>query len=85
MWTGRADASRRALIVWETLCLQKCAGGINIIDLEKWNVAAIIKFLWALTCKADKLWVRWVHSYYIKDKGIQDCNWVLPECWLMFH
>ena len=66
MWTGRADASRRALIAWETLCLPKCAGGINIIDLEKWNVAAIIKFLWALTCKADKMWAC-SSKYLFKD------------------
>lgn len=33
-----------------------------------WNKVAIGKLLWAWEFKKDKLWVQWVHAYYLKGK-----------------
>lgn len=35
-----------------------------------WNKAEILKHLWALTMKKNALWIKWTHSYYIKNKDI---------------
>lgn len=48
---------KRALVAWEKLCTPRNAGGLNIRQLEFWNKAAIVKHLWALSSKADKLWI----------------------------
>lgn len=47
-----------------------------------------MKLLWALTFKADSLWVKWVHAYYVKRQDLGDmcaptkCSWVLKK---IFH
>lgn len=38
------------------------------MDIETWNKATILKMLWNLANKKDKLWVIWVHAYFIKGK-----------------
>nr|XP_016491957.1 PREDICTED: uncharacterized protein LOC107811523 [Nicotiana tabacum] len=74
LWTG-AKEENRALLAWDTLCHPKSAGGLNFIDIEKWNKAAICKQLWNLSKKQeDTLWVIWVHAYYWKGGSIWNAN-----------
>lgn len=42
--------------------------------LADWNKAAMAKHLWAIALKADTLWIKWIHSYLIKDQ----CMWTMP-------
>lgn len=51
LWTGDINASRRALVAWDKLCLSKFVGSWNIINLTLWNKAAIRKLLWCLAQK----------------------------------
>ncbi|CAL0313865.1 unnamed protein product [Lupinus luteus] len=43
----------------------------------------MIKLLWNLAAKPNKLWVRWVHTYYLKGSMIEEyqpkttCSWIL--------
>ncbi|WMV43036.1 hypothetical protein MTR67_036421 [Solanum verrucosum] len=39
---------------------------MNLINIRLWNQAAIAKTCWDLFQKTDKLWIRWIHSFYIK-------------------
>lgn len=39
-----------------------------------WNKAAIAKHFWALANKQDRLWIRWIHAYYVKHHDV----WHLP-------
>ena len=66
LWTGKLSPSKKALVAWQHLSLPKVSEGWNIILITLWNMVAITKLLWDLANKADKLWVRWVHTYYIK-------------------
>lgn len=74
LWTGSSAASRKALVAWDYLCLPKSSGGWNITCMKTWNIAAICKLLWNLAQKKDKVWVRWVHAYYIKGKDLTLLN-----------
>ncbi|XP_070007628.1 uncharacterized protein LOC142165365 [Nicotiana tabacum] len=67
---GLVVTSHRAPIAWETLCKPETAGGLNIIDYERWNKAALTKLLWAIMSKKDKLWIKWIHCHYMKKKDI---------------
>ncbi|XP_021837124.1 uncharacterized protein [Spinacia oleracea] len=67
-WTGGDSNSRRAPVAWDQMCLPKVCGGWNLKDLTIWNKAAVIKHCWALSLKQDRLWIKWVHIYYIKQK-----------------
>lgn len=63
--------SRRSLVAWEILSLLKSAG-LNILDVYKGNQAALDKLLWNMCMKKDTLWIRWIHSYYVKGHGVGD-------------
>ncbi|XP_021771499.1 uncharacterized protein LOC110735620 [Chenopodium quinoa] len=41
---------------------------MGIRDCERWNKAALGKYVWKVAAKEDSLWVRWVHSVYLKGK-----------------
>ena len=77
LWTGQGEKSRKAPVAWETICLPKGCGGWNIKNLAIWNKVAIGKHLWALSQKQDKLWIRWLHVYYIKQQDV--LNMAVPN------
>ncbi|XP_019263748.1 PREDICTED: uncharacterized protein LOC109241462 [Nicotiana attenuata] len=83
LWTGSNAISRKALIAWDKICQPKTTGGLNIINMRVWNKAAIIKQLWALAMKKDALWIKWTHSYYIKNKDIAEINTSRTTAWVI--
>uniref|UniRef100_M1A0M8 Reverse transcriptase n=1 Tax=Solanum tuberosum TaxID=4113 RepID=M1A0M8_SOLTU len=55
VWTGANTISKKALIAWDKICAPKAAGGLNLINMDLWNKAAIAKNYWDLAQKEDKL------------------------------
>lgn len=59
--------------------------GYGIINLQVWNKICMAKLLWNLCRKADSLWVRWIHSYYIKKEDVRymrckdNGSWVMKQ------
>lgn len=83
MWTGKESLTRKAPVAWDHICNPLSAGGLNMISLLEWNKATIGKLLWNVCEKKDRLWINWIHAYYIKKSypttfcpGIQ-CSWIL--------
>ncbi|XP_075092225.1 uncharacterized protein LOC142172494 [Nicotiana tabacum] len=70
LWTGDAEPTKKALIAWERLCSPKVAGGLNFIDVALRNEAAICNLLWNICTRKEKLWVHWVHTYYVKGQAV---------------
>ncbi|KAH0682843.1 hypothetical protein KY289_020595 [Solanum tuberosum] len=68
LWNGETQVKGKALVAWDILCWPKVAGGLNVIDIYMWNKAAILKHLWDLNKKKDKLWIVWVHTFYLKGR-----------------
>ncbi|XP_048503044.1 uncharacterized protein LOC125498803 [Beta vulgaris subsp. vulgaris] len=58
--------SKKAPIAWSKFYDPKSYGGWNLVNMNLWNKAAMLKLLWAIAYKSDRLWVKWVHEYYIK-------------------
>ncbi|KAL6513981.1 hypothetical protein OROHE_019437 [Orobanche hederae] len=67
LWSRDVGNYRRALVGWDEVCQSRACGGLNLVHLPTWNKACIFKLLGALHNKEDKLWIRWIHAYYIKD------------------
>ncbi|KAH0722573.1 hypothetical protein KY290_005225 [Solanum tuberosum] len=40
LWSGRNTITKKALLTWETLCLPKCVGGLNLTNLRLWKKAS---------------------------------------------
>lgn len=83
LWTGSTDHSRKALVAWDKLCLPRSAGGLNIIDIFKWNKAALCKLLWAVALKEDRLWIQWIHGIYIKTQDLMQMKTPQQASWLV--
>ncbi|XP_019258169.1 PREDICTED: uncharacterized protein LOC109236442 [Nicotiana attenuata] len=84
IWTGGVEVSRKALLSWDSLCKPKAAGGLNLLDIEEWNKAAICKLLWNLCMKKDRMWVKWIHVYYKKQNALwsivpKQASWIVQK------
>ncbi|KAK4726871.1 hypothetical protein R3W88_031788 [Solanum pinnatisectum] len=49
-----------------------------------WNKAAILKHMWNLCKKKDKLWIVWVHTFYLKGRdpwevAIKQASWMVKK------
>ncbi|XP_058783633.1 uncharacterized protein LOC131658343 [Vicia villosa] len=78
LWSGKEN-SKKAPIAWDKVCDPKSAGGLNITALEDWNKATMLKLLWNIHGKKDKLWVKWLDAYYMKGRDLfqiqNQANW----------
>lgn len=51
LWNGEVQNKDKALIAWEIICQPASAGELNIVEVQKWNQATILKHLWNLANK----------------------------------
>ncbi|XP_058754826.1 uncharacterized protein LOC131627957 [Vicia villosa] len=67
VWYGTGDIKTKSPVAWKTVSKPINRGGLDVVNLADWNEVCMMKCLWNLCCKADNLWVQWVHIYFIKD------------------
>ncbi|KAG5590320.1 hypothetical protein H5410_040834 [Solanum commersonii] len=70
LWTGSNNFSRKALVAWDKISMPKAVGGLSVIGGHLWNKAALSALLWVIGQKKDKLWIVWIHIFYIKRKDL---------------
>ncbi|PNX57041.1 hypothetical protein L195_g050196, partial [Trifolium pratense] len=75
--------SRKSPVAWKSVCQPKRYGGLNLIDIEIWNRITMLKLLWNLSGKADNLWEKWVHAYYIKNQQVMEACVPNNASWIM--
>ncbi|KAL6552332.1 hypothetical protein OROHE_007696 [Orobanche hederae] len=75
LWAGDIE-SKKSSVAWEDVCRPRGEGGLNLIHLSSWNRACLLKLLWAIHKKSGRLWIKWIHAYYIK--GSQVLNMKAP-------
>ncbi|XP_021713482.1 uncharacterized protein LOC110681641 [Chenopodium quinoa] len=69
------------LLPKKVLCRPKRCGGLGIRNCRNWNRATLGNYVRKIAKKSDSLWVRWVHSVYIKEddwwdyKPKKDVGW----------
>lgn len=83
IWTREVTISKRALVAWNTVCQPRRAEGLNLLNLKAWNQAAICELLWALSMKKEKLWITWVHTYYIKKQDVHTMPIPTQAAWMI--
>lgn len=59
------------------MCTSKSSGGLGLINLQLWNMEALAKICWDVASKQDRLWIRWIYAFYIKDKKLE--NMAIPQ------
>ncbi|GJU23247.1 reverse transcriptase domain, reverse transcriptase zinc-binding domain protein [Tanacetum coccineum] len=64
----------KAKVAWEVVCLPKEEGGLGIKRLADFNKALMTSHIWKLLSKKDSLWVKWIHTYKLRDRNY----WEIP-------
>ncbi|XP_057249110.1 uncharacterized protein LOC130590639 [Beta vulgaris subsp. vulgaris] len=67
LWSGEYFSQKPGLIAWERVCTPKNSGGLGFRDVIIWNQASLGKYVWAISSKQDSIWLKWIHSVYLKD------------------
>lgn len=84
LWNGGTQVTKKALLAWDKVCYPKIAGGLNILDITTWNKVAISKLLWNICRKKDRLWVKWLHEYYGRNRNFfmdipKQASWIVQR------
>ncbi|XP_070014693.1 uncharacterized protein [Nicotiana sylvestris] len=85
LWSGTNTITRKALIAWDKVCTPKSIGGLGLLNIRLWNKAAITKASWDIEHKANRLWIRWLHAYYIINQQFsqmpipQRARWIVRK------
>ncbi|XP_062118295.1 uncharacterized protein LOC133831906 [Humulus lupulus] len=92
LWGSARQRSKLHIPSWQKVCLPKAYGGLGFREGATWNRAVLAKYVWTLSAKPDLLWVKWIHSIYLKGVNlwnyglIADCSWYwLKLCHLRDH
>lgn len=56
-----------------------------MIDIKAWNQAVILSqaLMGVKSEKNEKLWIRWVHAYYVKGKDIDSMECPNQDSWII--
>ncbi|KAL9662864.1 hypothetical protein QQ045_027699 [Rhodiola kirilowii] len=90
LWSGMS-AGKRNLVAWKTVTKTKEEGGLGIKNIFIFNRALMLKQVWDLCLNKEALWIRWMHSYFFKDKSIWEMiemnhhSWVLKNILRLRH
>ncbi|XP_058784856.1 uncharacterized protein LOC131659720 [Vicia villosa] len=83
LWTGKDHISHKSLVAWKTVSQPMTKGGLGVIDIHTWNKCTMLKLLWNICNKPDSLWVKWVHSYYLKKHTVLEFNPTSASTWII--
>lgn len=82
LWEGHVNGSKPGYVGWSKVCRPKSRGGLGIRGLNLWNTIAIGKIVWQIANKKDTLWVKWVHTVYIKGREWWDYKCSTNASWI---
>lgn len=82
LWSG-SECSGRAPIEWDSVCKPKADGGLNIVNLKRWNQTALGKLLWNIHMKVDRLWFHWLDTFYFKGRDILQWHITSTSSWIL--
>ena len=67
LWSGPTLSSNKAKISWDIVCLSKRERGLGLRPLKEANMVSSLKLIWRLTSQQASLWVKWVHTYLLRN------------------
>ena len=79
IWGGGPDQKTIAWIRWETVCLPKEKGGLDIKDINNFNISLLGKWEWNLIQHKGELWATILESKYGGWRGLAEVDRVVHE------
>ncbi|GKA68734.1 hypothetical protein Tco_0768651, partial [Tanacetum coccineum] len=72
LWCQGLMKRGRAKVSWDLVCRLRIEGGLGIRRLDFFNKALMVSHIWNLISLKDSLWVKWIHTYKLKDRSFWD-------------
>ncbi|KAJ0931049.1 putative RNA-directed DNA polymerase [Helianthus annuus] len=72
LWAQGNNIMGKAKVKWSHVYLPKEEGGLGIRRISDMNNALMVAHIWSLLTHRESLWVKWVHSYLIRDRSFWD-------------
>lgn len=66
LW-GYKEGKKIHTVAWATICRPKSNGGLGLRNIFSINKACLMKQAWAIAAKEDNLWIKWIHSRYLRQ------------------
>ncbi|KAK1278125.1 hypothetical protein QJS04_geneDACA014823 [Acorus gramineus] len=70
LWRDTPDKHTIHHVNWNSVCCPKEEGGLGIKRISDWNSAATSVHFWDIAANKQSMWVKWIHSRYLKSKTI---------------
>nr|GEW52162.1 hypothetical protein [Tanacetum cinerariifolium] len=70
LWCNGDFKRGKAKVAWEVITLPKHEGGLGIQNLEVFNLTLMTTHIWNIVSNKESLWVRWIHTYKIRDRTL---------------
>ena len=81
LWGRGSDKRKIVWIKWDFLCQFKSEGGVEIKDVNLFNMALLGKWKWRLGCEKSGLWKQVLESKYGSWRGLNDSVVSNIESW----
>ncbi|KAK1427997.1 hypothetical protein QVD17_16800 [Tagetes erecta] len=81
LWSQGTMSRGKAKVSWKTVCVPKYEGGLGIRRIADLNKALMINHIWSIITDRDSLWVKWIHTYRLKNQSFWAVR--VPDncCW----
>ncbi|XP_074318551.1 uncharacterized protein LOC141655364 [Silene latifolia] len=81
LWDSCTDYHRVPLVGWDRVIMPKSAGGLGVKKASIWNIASVGKLVSWIYSKADRLWIKWIDSVYLKGANWHDYTPANDSTW----
>jgi hypothetical protein len=82
LWSGGAIITKKSHVAWDHVCAPKAHGGLGLLSLVEWNQGNLAKLLY-IHIKADNLWIKWIHNYYVKQDRLMTMPVKRSSSWIL--
>lgn len=69
LWGIVEERRKLSWIKWNSCCLPKDKGGLEIKNIENFNSALVGKWLWRILNEIEAMWVRVIEAKYGRSEG----------------
>jgi len=71
LWDWGSEKRKIAWVAWDKICQSKDKGGLGVIDIEKFNLALLGKWIWRLKSEERSFWKDILVSKYGGWRGLK--------------
>ena len=79
LWDWGSENRKIAWVAWDKVCQSKNKGGLGVIDIGKFNLALIGKWIWRLKSEERSLWKVILESKYGGWRGLRSQGQIRKE------